>query len=147
MEDMLDTFLERLSSKGKLIGIDKDEEALKYCKKILSHHKNIKLFHNSYKNIQDILSPSEIFKINGMLLDLGLSSPQMDSKVRGFSYKINSDLDMRYDLSQEFKAIDLLNFKSKKEIADIIYFMVKKNAREALQIEFLKCDRFKMYIN
>ena len=113
--------LERLSSKGKLIGIDKDEEALKYCKKILSHHKNIKLFHNSYKNIQDILSPSEIFKINGMLLDLGLSSPQMNSKVRGFSYKINADLDMRYDLSQEFKAIDLLNFKSKKEIADIIY--------------------------
>ena len=60
-------------------------------------------------------------KVNGMLLDLGLSSPQLDSNIRGFSYKINSDLDMRYDLSQNYKASDILNTKSKKEIADIIY--------------------------
>ena len=56
-----------------------------------------------------------------MLLDLGLSSPQLDSNIRGFSYSVNSDLDMRYDLSQGLKASDILNTKSKEEIAEIIY--------------------------
>ena len=56
-----------------------------------------------------------------MLLDLGLSSPQIDSKVRGFSYKINADLDMRYDLSQEFKAIRSFKFYPKKKLLNIIY--------------------------
>ena len=78
-------------------------------------------FHNSYNKIKDILSSSKISEVDGMLLDLGLSSPQLDSNIRGFSYSINSDLDMRYDLSQKIKASDILNTKSKKEIADIIY--------------------------
>ena len=85
--------LDRLSSSGKLIGIDKDEEALRFCKKSLSTFSNIQLFHNSYHKIQDILSISKIQKVDGMLLDLGLSSAQLDSKSRGFSYKTNSELD------------------------------------------------------
>ncbi len=113
--------LERLSLDGKLIGIDKDEKAIKYCKKSLSAYNNIQLFHNSYHKIKDVLSISKIQKVDGMLLDLGLSSAQLDSKSRGFSYKIDSELDMRFDLSQKFKAYDLLNIKSKKDIADIIF--------------------------
>ena len=113
--------LKQLSSKGKLIGIDKDEAAINYCKRSLFHYKNLQLFHNSYNKITDILFSSKICKVNGMLLDLGLSSPQLDSSIRGFSYRVNSDLDMRYDLSQEFKASDILNTASKKEIAEIIY--------------------------
>ena len=50
-----------------------------------------------------------------MLLDLGLSSPQMDSNVRGFSYRVNSNLDMRYDLSQDYKASDILNTLNRKK--------------------------------
>ena len=113
--------LDQLSLNGKLIGIDKDEEAIKFCKKSLSAYSNIQLFRNSYHRIQDILSISKTQKVDGMLLDLGLSSPQIDSKSRGFSYKIDSELDMRFDLDQEFKAHDFLNTKSKKEIAEIIF--------------------------
>jgi len=113
--------LERLSSNGKLIGIDKDEEAIKFCKKSLSTYNNVQLFHKSYHKIKDILSISKTQKVDGMLLDLGLSSAQLDSKSRGFSYKIDSKLDMRFDLNQKFKAEDLLNIKSKKELADIIF--------------------------
>ena len=67
-----------------------------------------------YHKINDILSISKTRKVDGMLLDLGLSSAQLDSKSRGFSYKIDSDADMRFDLSQKFKANDLLNSASKK---------------------------------
>ena len=113
--------LDRISLNGKLIGIDKDEEAINFCKKRLSSYSNIQLYHNSYHRIQDILSISKVQKVDGMLLDLGLSSAQLDSKSRGFSYKIDSELDMRFDLSQDLKANDLLNIKSKKEIADVIF--------------------------
>ena len=114
--------LKQLSSKGKLIGIDKDEDAIKFCEKNLFQYKNLQLIHNSYDKIKNILSSSEVSKVDGMLLDLGLSSPQLDSHLRGFSFNINSELDMRYNLSQKIKASDILNTRSKKEIADIIYF-------------------------
>ena len=113
--------LNRLSSSGKLIGIDKDDEAIKFCKNSLSIYRNIQLFQNSYHRIQDILSISKIQKVDGMLLDLGLSSAQLDSNSRGFSYKVDSELDMRFDLGQKFKAKDFLNIRSKKEIADTIF--------------------------
>ena len=130
--------LEKLSSKGKLIGIDKDEEALNIVKKSFFITKTLNCFIILTATFRTFYPLQKIFKIDGMLLDLGLSSPQMNSEVRGFSYKINSDLDMRYDLSQEFKAIDLLNFKSKRRLLILSTYMVKKNALEALQIEFLK---------
>ena len=113
--------LKKLSSNGKLIGVDKDEEAIKFCKKSLSNYNNVQLFHNSYHEIKDILSKSKTQKVDGMLLDLGLSSAQLDSKSRGFSYRIDSELDMRFDLNQKFKASDLLNIKSKKDLSDIIF--------------------------
>ena len=113
--------IKQLSKNGKLLGIDKDEKAIKFCKKTLSAYNNIHLFHNSYNNISDILSSSQIKEVDGMLLDLGLSSAQLDSYTRGFSYKINSELDMRFDLNQKLKAENILNSYSKKEIADIIY--------------------------
>ena len=113
--------LKQLSPKGKLIGIDRDKEAIEFCEKNLSRNKNIQLFQDSYDKIKDILYSSKIYKVDGMLLDLGLSSPQLDSHVRGFSYNVNSELDMRYDLSQKFKASDILNTFRQKEIADIIY--------------------------
>ena len=85
------------------------------------NYQNLFLFHNSYDKIKNNLYSSKICGANGMLLDLGLSSPQLDSNVRGFSYRVNSNLDMRYDLSQDYKASDILNTLSKKKIADIIF--------------------------
>ena len=130
--------LEGLSLNGKLIGIDKDEEAIKFCKKSLSAYPNVQLFHNSYHKIKDILSISKTQKVDGMLLDLGLSSAQLDSKSRGFSYKINSELDMRFDLSQKYKANDLLNIKSKKDIADIIFKYSDERRSRAIADSILK---------
>ena len=130
--------LEGLSLNGKLIGIDKDEDAIKFCKKSFSAYPNVQLFHNSYNNIKDILSISKTQKVDGMLLDLGLSSAQLDSKSRGFSYKINSELDMRFDLSQKFKANDLLNIKSKKDIADIIFKYSDERRSRAIADSILK---------
>ena len=130
--------LKELSLNGKLIGIDKDEEAIKFCKKSLSAYSNVELFQNSYHKIKDILSISKIQKVDGMLLDLGLSSAQLDSKSRGFSFKIDSELDMRFDLSQNFKAADLLNTKSKKEIADIIFKYSEERRSRAIADSILK---------
>ena len=130
--------LKKLSLNGKLIGIDKDEEAIKFCKKSLSAYSNVQLFQNSYHKIKDILSISKIQRVDGMLLDLGLSSAQLDSKSRGFSYKINSELDMRFDSSQKFKANDLLNIKSKKEIADIIFKYSDERRSRAIADSILK---------
>ena len=130
--------LDELSLNGKLIGIDKDEEAIKFCKKSLSAYSNVQLFHNSYHKIKDILSISKTQKVDGMLLDLGLSSAQLDSKSRGFSYKINSELDMRFDLSQKYKANDLLNIKSKKDIADIIFKYSDERRSKAIADSILK---------
>ena len=130
--------LKELSLSGKLIGIDKDEEAIKFCKKSLSAYSNVELFQNSYHKIKDILSISKIQKVDGMLLDLGLSSAQLNSKSRGFSFKFDSELDMRFDLSQNFKANDLLNIKSKKEIADIIFKYSEERRSRAIADSILK---------
>ena len=115
--------LSQLSINGNLIGIDRDKEAIKFCaKKKLYAFSNVRFFfHSSYSKIGEILSLSKIRKVDGMLLDLGMSSAQIDSKNRGFSYKIDSELDMRYDITQELKASDLINNSSQNELADIIY--------------------------
>ena len=130
--------LDRLSHNGKLIGIDKDEEAIKFCEKSLSIYHNIQLFNNSYHKISDILSFSKLEEIDGMLLDLGLSSAQMDSVSRGFSYKINSDLDMRFDLNQSLKAKNILNSRSKNEIANIIFKYGEEKRSRSIASNILK---------
>ncbi len=113
--------LKHLSKKGYLIGIDKDDEAIDYCKKSLFSTDIISLFKNSYHCLPDILKESNIEKVDGILLDLGLSSMQLDSSIRGFSFKFDSELDMRFDLTQKLKAVDILNSFSKNDLANIIF--------------------------
>ena len=113
--------LNHLSSEGCLIGIDKDDEAIEYCKKSLFSAKSISLFQNSYHYLPDILKESNIEKVDGILLDLGLSSMQLDSSIRGFSFKIDSELDMRFDSTQKLKAVDILNYYSRDDLANIIF--------------------------
>lgn len=113
--------LKKLSNKGLLIGIDRDEEALQAAKSNLSEFKNVRYVHGNHDDIKEILSTLGIDKVDGILLDLGVSSYQLDEKSRGFSYLGSNSLDMRMDKSQTLTAKDIVNNYSEEELADIIY--------------------------
>ena len=111
----------RLSLKGKLIGIDRDEEALTAAQEKLKDFSNVIYVHDNHDNIKEILNNLEIEKVDGILLDLGVSSYQLDERNRGFSYLGENKLDMRMDKTQELTAETVVNTYEEKELADIIY--------------------------
>ena len=111
----------RLSEKGMLIGIDRDEEALQAAKENLKDFKNIKYVHDNHDNIKQILERLGIEKVDGILLDLGVSSYQLDERNRGFSYLGENELDMRMDKSQKLTAKDIINTYDEEQLANIIY--------------------------
>ena len=111
----------RLSQKGKLIGIDRDEEALRVAQEKLKDFSNVIYVHDNHDNIKEILEKLEIEKVDGILLDLGVSSYQLDERNRGFSYLGENKLDMRMDKTQELTAETVVNTYEEKELADIIY--------------------------
>ncbi|MEI3402033.1 MAG: 16S rRNA (cytosine(1402)-N(4))-methyltransferase RsmH [Clostridia bacterium] len=113
--------LKRLSSKGLLIGIDRDEEALSAAKERLKDFQNVKYVHGNHDEIEEILKELDIDKVDGILLDLGVSSYQLDQRERGFSYLGNNELDMRMDKSQELTAKEVINNYPEEKLANIIY--------------------------
>ena len=113
--------IEKLSDKGLLVGIDRDEEALKAAESNLSGYTNFKLVHDNHDNIPEILDSLGIDKVDGILLDLGVSSYQLDEKERGFSYLGDNELDMRMDKTQNFSAFDVVNKYPEEKLADVIY--------------------------
>ncbi len=113
--------VKRLSAKGKLIGIDRDEEALKAAKEKLKEFQNVIYVHDNHDNIKKILEDLQIEKVDGILLDLGVSSYQLDERNRGFSYLGENELDMRMDKTQELTAKYVVNNYSEEELANLIY--------------------------
>ena len=111
----------RLEKQGKLIGIDRDEEALQAAKENLKEFSNVIYVHNNHDNIKEILRELQIDKVDGILLDLGVSSYQLDERNRGFSYLGENDLDMRMDKSQELPAKTVINEYPEEEWASLIY--------------------------
>ena len=115
--------LSSLSKKGFLLGLDIDKDAIKICKKRLNNFSaNFHIEKKSYSELSSILKILEIGQVDGILLDLGLSSLQLDSQSRGFSFKESSSLDMRFDQDSRIDAADIINKSSESEIADIIYY-------------------------
>ena len=114
--------LKRLDkNKGLLIGIDRDEEALQAAKQNLSEYENVKYVHGNHDNIKEILESLKIDKVDGILLDLGVSSYQLDERNRGFSYLGSNELDMRMDKSQRLTAMEVVNNYKEEHLANIIY--------------------------
>lgn len=112
--------LKRLE-KGKLIGIDRDKTALKIAEQNLSSYINkYILINNNFKNIKEILNGLGIDQVDGVVLDLGFSSIQIDDPQRGFSYQHNGPLDMRMDEENTLTAKQIINYWPEKEIAKII---------------------------
>ena len=112
---------QRLSDKGRLIGIDQDEDAIEAATKRLAQFKQrVTIVHDNYEHFQEILSTLSIPAVDGILLDLGVSSYQFDEADRGFSYRFDAPLDMRMDKRQDFTAKDLINSYSEAELYHII---------------------------
>ena len=124
--------IQKLSTEGHLIGIDKDENAISLCKKRLnsSRFTKISLFNDSFVNAKTLFEKIGVKKVNGFLLDLGMSSMQLDSPIRGFSFNSKSPLDMRFDVSQSLTANNIVNGFSFFNLANIIYnYGEERNSR------------------
>ena len=112
--------VKRLHENGKLIGIDRDQEALATAKSRLKDFLNVTYIHGNHDDIKQILEKENIEKVDGILLDLGVSSYQLDERARGFSYMGDSLLDMRMDKTQELTAKEVINTYSEEKLAHII---------------------------
>ncbi len=114
--------VQRLTKGGRLIGIDQDEDAIAEASKRLKEYESrVTILHNNYCNIKEALSGIGIEKVDGILLDLGVSSYQLDMPERGFTYrKEDAPLDMRMDKRQKITAEDIVNEYSEAELFRII---------------------------
>ncbi|MEG2017867.1 MAG: 16S rRNA (cytosine(1402)-N(4))-methyltransferase RsmH [Clostridium sp.] len=112
--------LKKLSEKGRLIGIDQDLDALAAAKERLKEYNNVTFVHNNFYNIKEILKELGIEKVDGILMDLGVSSYQLDEGERGFSYMKDAPLDMRMNREEAFSAYNVINDYSSDEIFKIL---------------------------
>ena len=112
--------VKRLSKNGRLIGIDQDRDALRAAGERLQNFSNVTLVHNNFHNIGAILEELGVEKVDGILMDLGVSSYQLDEGERGFSYMKDAPLDMRMNRENSFSAYDVVNDYSEEELYRII---------------------------
>ena len=107
---------------GRLIGVDQDQVALDAAKERLAPWMDrVTLVHSNFRSLPQILERLDIPKVDGILLDLGVSSPQLDDGSRGFSYMADAPLDMRMDRSGSMTAYDVVNTWSREELRRILY--------------------------
>lgn len=111
----------RLGNKGRLIGLDQDPQAIEAAGKRLQPYKDkVTLIRSNFVHLSEVLHNLDIVGVDGVLFDLGISSPQVDRAERGFSYQQDAELDMRMDPEQKVSAKDLVNQLDEKELARII---------------------------
>ncbi len=113
--------LKRLSGEGRLIGIDQDKDAIKAAGERLKDFDNVTFVNDNFKNIKNILDDIGVTSISGAVLDLGVSSYQLDERERGFSYMGDAKLDMRMNRDNPFSAYNVVNEYSEEKLADIFF--------------------------
>ena len=113
--------VKKLDNSVLLIRIDRHEDALSVAKERLKKYSNTKFVHDNHDNIKEILEELQITGVDGILLDLGVSSYQLDERNRGFSYMGDASLDMRMDKTQSLDAKKVVNTYSEEDLANIIF--------------------------
>lgn len=114
--------LDEMRGKVRIIGIDRDEEALKIASQELKEYKEqTTLIKANFKDLPQVIKEENVGLVNGIIYDLGLSSMQLDSQTRGFSFRWTAPLDMRMDSSQALTAAHLVGELSQKELEDIFF--------------------------
>ena len=114
--------LEKSSEGSKVIGIDQDREAIDFSKNRLKSYGNkLEIFQDNFRNLDTVIYLAGYDKVDRILMDIGVSSNQLDNLERGFSYRYDAKLDMRMNRNLEISAYEVVNDFSEKEIADIIY--------------------------
>lgn len=111
----------KLEPPGRVVAADCDLNAIRHSDLWLKPGDRITIYHNNFRNIKDILRASGVNSLNGILLDLGLSSRQLDDPDRGFSYRFDCSLDMRMDGRIRENALQIINKYSEKELRDIFF--------------------------
>ncbi|RJP24815.1 MAG: 16S rRNA (cytosine(1402)-N(4))-methyltransferase RsmH [Candidatus Abyssobacteria bacterium SURF_5] len=122
--------LDRLGGEGMLVGLDRDAAALEIARRRLGPRPNVILVHENFSHLAQVLDDLNLPAMDALLLDLGLSSFQVDDPERGFSFKKEGPLDMRMDSRQKISAWHIVNTYSEQQIADILHrFGEEPNAR------------------
>lgn len=124
--------LERLSPKARLIGVDRDREALEAAgRRLKQFGVRVTLRQSNFREFVRVLQELDVERVHGLLLDLGVSSHQIDAPGRGFSYSADGALDMRMDRSQPLTAADIVNTYSEAELARLFRdFGEERKARQ-----------------
>lgn len=130
--------LKRLSEDGIHIGIDRDTEAINAAKERLKAFSNIIYENDNYKNISSILKRNSIDGLDGAIMDLGVSSYQLDNKDRGFSYIQDAPLDMRMSTKDPISAYDVVNTYSEENLTDIFFSYGEEKFSKRIAAEIIK---------
>ena len=124
--------LKKIGDSGMLLGIDWDKEAIADCQSRFADYKNVILVNGNYADLPEILKQKELPKVDGIAVDLGFSSRQLEKSGRGFSFLKDEKLDMRYQQETEnLTAAEVINQYSEKELADIFWkYGEERNSRK-----------------
>jgi 16S rRNA (cytosine1402-N4)-methyltransferase len=127
--------LQKISDTGRYIGLDLDAQAIAFAQKRLQRFKNISFFQSNFRDVAQIVTDTGITSVNGLLLDLGVSSYQIDTAQRGFSYLLDGEIDMRMNQTTSRSAKDILNTSPEEELSDIFFhFGEEKRARKLARL-------------